>query len=109
MMEARGTGRQRLLEHHNALAGLAPEELQGKGTAGRRAVETLAAARGYDEAFCCGHPRVSFPGVQRGWTTTNEAGGPFGPLRDRLNGPCPRRRPARRRRPASSIPKCSSP
>src|SRR5258708_6251621 len=51
MEEARGAGRQGFLEQHDALAGLAAEELQGKGAARRRRVEMLPAARGYDKAF----------------------------------------------------------
>src|SRR5207249_4828603 len=58
MEEARGTGRQGFLEHHDALIGLPAEELQGKEAAGRRRVEPLPAARGYDKAFCYGHVAV---------------------------------------------------
>src|ERR1700730_15045557 len=53
--EALGAGGQGFLEQHDALVGLTAEELQGKRTAGRRRVEMLPAARGYDKAFCCGH------------------------------------------------------
>src|SRR6266446_3112379 len=46
------------LEEHDALIGLAAEELQGGEAAGRRHVEMLPAARGYDKAFCCAHVGV---------------------------------------------------
>src|SRR5216683_882846 len=58
MEEALCTGGQGFLEHHDALVGLAAEELQGKRAAGRRRVEMLSPARGYDKAFCCGHVGV---------------------------------------------------
>src|SRR6266436_3693283 len=58
MEEARGAGRQGFLKHHDALIGLAAEELQGKGAASCRRVETLPATRGDDKAFCCGHVAV---------------------------------------------------
>src|SRR5215472_18924676 len=65
MVEASGAERQRLLAHHDALAGLAPEQLHREEAAGGRAVETPTAARRYDKAFCCGHARSSFPATQR--------------------------------------------
>src|SRR5689334_23864599 len=58
MIEAGGTGGQGLLEHHDALVGLAPEQLHCKGPAGCRGHEMLAAASGYDKALCCGHARI---------------------------------------------------
>src|ERR1700736_4207372 len=58
MQEACGTGRQGLLEHHDALIGLATKQLQGKGTAGRRRVKTLTAPREYDKAFRSAHVGV---------------------------------------------------
>jgi hypothetical protein len=39
------------LEQHDALIGLMAEELQGREASGRRHVEMLPAARGYDKPF----------------------------------------------------------
>src|SRR5207244_1385307 len=46
------------LEQHDALVGFVTEELQGGEAAGRRHVEMLPTARGYDEALCCVHVGV---------------------------------------------------
>ena len=58
MEEACGAGGQGFLEHHDALASLAAEQLQVEEAAWRRRVEMLPAARGYDKAFCRGHVAV---------------------------------------------------
>src|SRR5690242_1595424 len=58
MVQARGAGRQSLLEHHDALIGLASEKLQMKRTAGRWRVDMLPAACGDNEALCCIHLRI---------------------------------------------------
>ena len=58
MEGACGAGRQGLLEHHDALIGLAAEQLHGKGTAGSRRIKMLPATRGDDKAFCCAHVGV---------------------------------------------------
>src|SRR5437867_8220001 len=55
MEEALGADGHGFLEQHDALIGLVTEELQGGEAAGRRHVEMLPAARGYDKAFCCAH------------------------------------------------------
>jgi hypothetical protein len=55
MEEALGAGRHGFLEQHDALIGIAAEELQGGGAAGRPHVEMLPAARGHNKSFCCGH------------------------------------------------------
>src|SRR5437667_12472681 len=58
MEEALGADGHGFLEQHDALIGLVAEELQGGEAAGRRHVEMLPAARGYDKAFCCAHVGV---------------------------------------------------
>src|SRR2546429_3811128 len=58
MEEALGADGHGFLEQHDALIGLVAEELQGGEAAGRRHVEMLPAARGHDQAFCCGHVGV---------------------------------------------------
>src|SRR6478752_9680533 len=58
MEGACGTSRQGFLEHHDALIGLAAEQLHGKGTTGRRRSKMFAATRGDDKAFCCAHVGV---------------------------------------------------
>src|SRR5689334_10414922 len=59
MMKAGSAGRQCLLEHHDALIGLATKKLQVKRTPRGRRVDLLPAARRYDEALCCLHVRAS--------------------------------------------------
>src|SRR5262249_3594515 len=49
MIEARGAAGQSLLEHHDALAGLAPAQFHREGAAGCRRVETLPTTRGNDK------------------------------------------------------------
>lgn len=46
MTEARGAGRQGLLEQHDALAGFAPEQFHRQGAAGCQRIEVLSAISG---------------------------------------------------------------
>src|SRR2546422_362011 len=55
MEETLGADGHGFLEQHDALISLVAEELQGGEAAGRCHVKMLSAARGYDEALCCGH------------------------------------------------------
>src|SRR5438874_5580079 len=54
MEEALGADGHGFLEQHDALIGLVAEKLQGGEAPGRRHVEMLPAARGYDKAVCLG-------------------------------------------------------
>src|SRR5688572_22496167 len=58
MEQALGADGHGFLEHHDALAGLVAEELQGRESAGRRHVQMLPLPRWYDEAFRCRHVGV---------------------------------------------------
>lgn len=51
MEETLGAGWDGSLDQHDALVGLVAEELQGGEAAGRRYVQMLSAAGGYDEAL----------------------------------------------------------
>src|SRR6266478_10078214 len=87
MEEALGARGHGFLEEHDALIGLAADELQVGEAARRPHVEMLPAARGHDKAFRCIHASI-LPGVistaPRATTGGSASGGP----RDRA----PRRR-----------------
>src|SRR5712691_9557491 len=70
MEEALGADGHGFLEQHDALIGLVADELQGGEAAGRRHVEMLPTARGYDKAFCCAHLGVLPCGGMRINTST---------------------------------------
>src|SRR5207244_1735066 len=72
MEEALGADGQGLLEEHDAFVGLVADELQSGEAAGRRHVEMLPAARGYDKAFGCGHDGVLSAG-HRGYRSSQTA------------------------------------
>jgi hypothetical protein len=57
MMEARSASWQGLLEHHDALAGLASEELQLEEATRCRRLDMFSTTRRYDNAPCCPHAR----------------------------------------------------
>src|SRR4030095_7428128 len=86
--EALGAGGHGFLEQHDALVGLAAEELQGGEAARRVHVEMRAAARGYHEAFrsvhagvlSCGEFRDELLGrfSNRGWARRGGRGGAGG-------------------------------